>query len=103
METEKLVNRINENSDTIGRFFPFSFFCCLRVVCNSLWSFVVNRFHAIAWYKGINHILSGMKSSSMKVLAQLKDMFMVLVDGPNTENKFIIIFSLWFSLGSLFF
>lgn len=71
------------------------------MVLNSIWSFVVNRFHDTAWHNGINHILSGMNISFMNVLAQLKDIFMVLVDGSKTKNKFLITFSVWFLLGPL--
>jgi hypothetical protein len=45
-------------------------------------------FHAIAWHEGINHILSGMNSSPMDALAQLIDMFMVLVDGSTLRINF---------------
>jgi hypothetical protein len=48
-----------------------------RSILNFLWSFVVNRFHDIAWRDGINHNLRGMNSSPVNVLAQ----YMVLIDG----------------------
>jgi hypothetical protein len=65
-------------------------------VLNSLWSFSNNLFHAIVWREGINHILIGINMIPKNVLVQLIDIFMILVDGSNTENKFAIIFSLIF-------
>jgi hypothetical protein len=45
---------------------------------------------------GINHNLVGINIIHMKVLVQLIDIFIILVDGSNTENKFVILFSLIF-------
>jgi hypothetical protein len=51
-------------------------------------------FHVIKYREGINHILMGMNVNPMKVLVQLRGRFIVLVDGSNTENRFLIIFNL---------
>jgi hypothetical protein len=64
-----------------------------RRVLNSLWSFINNVFHIIVCRDGINHILMGINIIPMNVLVQLIDVFIILVDGSNTENRFVIIFS----------
>jgi hypothetical protein len=43
--------------------------------------------------EGINHILVGMNINPRKVLVQLIGIFIILVDGSNTENRFLIIFN----------
>jgi hypothetical protein len=45
---------------------------------------------------GISHILIGINKIPINVLVRLIDIFIILVDGSNTENKFVIIFSLIF-------
>jgi hypothetical protein len=57
-------------------------------VLNSLWSFINSIFHAIVCREGINHILIGINIILRNVLVQLIDIFIILVDGSNTENKF---------------
>jgi hypothetical protein len=42
---------------------------------------------------GISHILIGINIIPINVLVQLIDIFIILVDGSNTENRFVIIFS----------
>jgi hypothetical protein len=56
-------------------------------VLNSLWSFINSIFHAIVCREGINHILIEINIIPMNVLVQLIDIFIILVDGSNTENK----------------
>lgn len=88
----KLLNKINENRDTNRNVPPFLFLLLPNSVLNSLWSFVVNKFHVIKCRDGISHILIGININPMNVLAQLSGIFIVLV-GSNTENRFLIIFS----------
>jgi hypothetical protein len=49
------------------------------------------RGHAIVCREGINYILMGINIIPRNVLVQLIDIFMILVDGSITENKFVII------------
>jgi hypothetical protein len=46
----------------------------------------------VKWRDGINHILVGINSSLRSVLVQLRGR-LLLVDGSNTENRFLIIFN----------
>jgi hypothetical protein len=87
----KLLNRISENNDT-NRVIPFRLLP--RRFLNSLCNFVVNKFHDIVCPEGINHILIGMNINPRNVLVQLRGKLNALVDGSNTENRFLIIFSL---------
>jgi hypothetical protein len=61
-------------------------------VLNSLWSFINSIFHAIVCREGINHIVIGRNMIPRNVLVQLIDIFIILVDGSNTENRFTVIF-----------
>jgi hypothetical protein len=84
----KLLNRISENSEINIKALPL--ILSPRSVLNSLWSFINNVFHIIMCRDGINHILIGMNIIPTNVLVQLIDKFIILVDGSNTENKFVI-------------
>jgi hypothetical protein len=54
-----------------------------------------NLYIATDWFVK-SHILVGINMIPINVLVQLIDMFIILVDGSNTENRFVIIFSLAF-------
>jgi hypothetical protein len=88
----KLLNRTSENNDTNSRVIPFLLFP--RRILNSLCNFVVSRFHDIVCREGLNHNLVGININPRNVLVQLRGIFDILVVGSNTENKFLIIFSL---------
>jgi hypothetical protein len=88
---KKLLNRIRENSEMNINVLPLILFP--KRVLNSLWSFINNIFHIIVCCDGIVHILMGMNIIPINVLVQLIDVFIILVDGSNTENRFVIIFS----------
>jgi hypothetical protein len=90
----KLLNKISENNEMNRKVLPL--ILSLSSILNSLWSFNNNLFHAIVWREGINHILMGINIIPSNVLVQLIDIFITLVDGSNTENRFAIIFSLIF-------
>jgi hypothetical protein len=92
----ELLNRINENNEMKINVLPFSFLP-IRFF-NSLCNFVSRVFHSIVYRDGVNHILIGINITPRNVLIQLIDKFVGLVDGSNTENRFLIIFSLfcWF-------
>lgn len=63
-------------------------------VLNSLWSVNKMLFQKI-WYRdGRNQYIEGINNSPINVLNQFNDKFMILEDGSNTENKFVIIFNL---------
>jgi hypothetical protein len=89
----KLLNRISENSEMNIKVLPL--ILSPSSVLNSLWSFINSIFHIIVCREGINHILTGINIIPRNVLVQLIDIFVILVDVSNTENKFII-FSLVF-------
>lgn len=95
----KLLNRIRENNDTNKKVLPLLIFFPPSKVLNSLCSFVNSVFHRVEYRDGINHILVGISSSPRKVLTQFKDKLKFLVDGSNTENRFLIIFNLIVWLG----
>jgi hypothetical protein len=90
---KELLNKINENSEMKINVLPFSFLP-IRVL-NSLCNFVSRRIHNIVYREGVNHILIGINITPRNVLVQLIDRLVGLVDGSNTENKFLIIFSLF--------
>jgi hypothetical protein len=90
----ELLNRINENSEMKINVLPFSFLP-IRFL-NSLCSFVSRIFHSIVYRDGVNHIVIGINITPRNVLVQLIDKLVGLVDGSNTENRFLIIFSLFF-------
>jgi hypothetical protein len=76
------------------------------LVCNfhvPLCNFVSRRFHIIVCRDGVSQFLIGINITPKNVLAQLIDRFVGLVDGSNTENRFLIIFSLFFLMWLLFF
>jgi hypothetical protein len=50
-------------------------------------------FHIVVCRDGINHMLIGINMIPINVLVQLIDVFIILVDGQNTENRFVVIFS----------
>jgi hypothetical protein len=95
---KKLLNRISENKDTNKNVLPLLIFLVPRRVLNSLCNFVEIRFHIIGYRDGINHNLVGININPKKVLTQFSDKLRFLVEGSNTENKFLIIFSLEFLL-----
>jgi hypothetical protein len=100
---KKLLNRISENKDTNRKVLPWLVFFPPKRALNSLCSFVNNVFHNNGYREGINHILIGMRASPRKVLIQFKDKLKLLVEGSNTENRFLIIFRLMLSLRVSFF
>jgi hypothetical protein len=91
----KLLNRIIENNEMKIRVLPLLLLFSPRSVLNSLCSFFNNKFHIRYCREGINHILVGSNISPITVLIQLRGALWILVDGSNTENKFLIIFSLF--------
>jgi hypothetical protein len=48
-------------------------------------------------------MLMGINVIPINVLVQLIDIFIILVDGPNTENKFIIFSSVFLFISFFFF
>lgn len=100
---KKLLNKINENKEMNRKVLPLLALFSPKRVLNSLCSFVNNVFHSSGYREGINHILIGIRVNPRKVLSQFKDRLRLLVDGSNTENKFLIIFRLIFSLRRIFF
>jgi hypothetical protein len=62
------------------------------VSMNTLQSIYHSYFHSVMIY-GISRILIGINMIPINVLVQLIDVFIILVDGSNTENRFVIIFS----------
>jgi hypothetical protein len=84
----KLLNRISENSEMNIKILPL--ILSPSSVLNSLWNFINSVFYAIVCREGINHILIGINVIPRNVLVHLIDIFIILVDGSNTENKFAI-------------
>jgi hypothetical protein len=85
----KLLNKISEKIDTKMKVLPF---LLLKRFLNSLCNLERSKFHIVKWRDGISHILVGINSNPKSVLVQLRGK-LTLVDGSNTENSFLIIFS----------
>jgi hypothetical protein len=69
-----------------------------KSVLNSLCN-VIRILFQIIWYReGINQKEHGINSSPIKVLSQFKDKLKIVVEGSNTENKFVIIFNLEYEI-----
>jgi hypothetical protein len=63
-------------------------------VLNSLCRVNKILFQIKEYRDGINQNAVGIKVKPRIVLIQLRDKFITLVEGSNTENKFVIIFNL---------
>lgn len=93
-----LFIRIIENNDVNIRVLPLLVFFVSRSVLSSSCIFFIVLFHAVLFRDGIVHILVGMVINPSIVLNQFIDVLNIFVDGSNTENRFLIIFSLFFLL-----
>jgi hypothetical protein len=93
-----LFIRIIENNDVNISVLPLLIFFVPRSVLSSSCIFFIVLFHAALFRDGIIHILVGMINSPNIVLNQFIDVLNMFVDGSNTENRFLIIFSLFFLL-----
>lgn len=87
----KLLKRINENNEIKIKVVPF-ILLILRRILNSLCKVDVILIHMKLIREGINQNIVGKNISPNKDLIQFKDK-LVLVDGSNVENKFVIIFN----------
>lgn len=92
---KKLLNIINANKETNINVLPLCPFGPNNVL-NSLWR-VKRILFQIIWNRlGISQNMEGIIKRPKKVLSQFKDKFKIVVEGSNTENKFVIIFNLFY-------
>jgi len=89
----KLLNRMNENSEMKIKVDPFILFTFNRIL-NSLCSVEAILIHIKLIRDGNNQNIVGRKINPRIDLNQFNER-LVLVEGSNVENRFVIIFS-WF-------
>ena len=76
--------------------FPLFWFPPLRIVFISAWSLFISKLSAILFRDGVNQILVGINRSPTIVLVQFIGSLLISVVGSKIENKFLIIFSLYY-------
>ena len=59
-------------------------------------SLFINSLTIILFREGINQILDGISKSPIAVLVQFNDRLLISVVGSKIENKFLIIFNLFY-------
>jgi hypothetical protein len=85
-----------ENSEIIIKVIPLYFDPINNFI--SLCKFLLIRFQIKFRGEGINQNIFGINNNPRKVLTQFIEIFIIDVVGSKTENKFVIIFSFYFSL-----
>lgn len=90
---KKLLNKIIENNEINKKVLPWCLFSPNKVL-NSLFNVKVILFHKIWYREGINQKVIGINIIPKIVLIQFNEKFIIVVEGSNTENKLVIIFSL---------
>jgi hypothetical protein len=92
----KLFVRIIRNNDVRMNEFPLFSFPFLIIVFISWCSLFISKLIIILFREGINQILVGISSSPMAVLVQFNGRLLISVVGSKIENRFLIIFSLFY-------
>jgi hypothetical protein len=89
----KLLNTIIVNREMNMNVLPLCWAGPNRVL-NSLCRVSMVLFHITVCREGVSQNMGGTRISPINVLVQFRDIFKILDEGSNTENRFLIIFSL---------
>jgi len=89
--TKKLLNKIIENKEINIKVFPLN--GEFIKILNSAWSLEIICTHKKLWRDGVNQKIDGININPIKVLSQFNDKLKIVVEGSNTENRFVIIFN----------
>jgi hypothetical protein len=92
----KLFVKIIRNRDARINKFPLFSFPLLRIVFISWCNLFINKLTIILFRDGINQILVGISNSPIIVLVQFNGRPLISVVGSKIENRFIIIFNLFY-------
>lgn len=93
---KKLLNIIIENNEIKIKDAPLLIFLFPIRVLNSWCRINIILFHMMKCRDGINQYVDGININPKIVLNQLMDRLFRLVDGSKTENRFLIIFNLFY-------
>jgi hypothetical protein len=92
----KLFVKIIRNRDARMNEFPLFSFPFLKIVFISWCSLFINKLTIILFRHGINQTLVGISNNPINVLVQFNGRPLIAVVGSKIENKFLIIFNLFY-------